>query len=138
MFGFLRRLGAAILNKGPRALLAEIPLVNVLVEVADDLYKRMREEKQTEVQVQIVNVAAASPEQTNKEVAKVIEELAKDQKIEIKNAVSTILKQVPASMRRSLPRGRSDWKISTRFIRHQIRKRSHSLAADALAEVQAG
>ena len=42
MLGFLRCLGAAIINKGFKALIGQIPLVNVLVEVGEEAWERWR------------------------------------------------------------------------------------------------
>src|SRR5262245_41916884 len=105
MFGYLRCLGAAIINKGIRGLLGEIPFANVLYDVGEDAFARWKEQKQpVGIQVEIANVAAASPDQVTAAVAKVVEEVASGQPAPIRAALSAYLTQVPDSTRRSLRR----------------------------------
>jgi len=105
MLGILRCLGAAIINKGIRGLVGEIPFANVLCDVGEDAYARWKELKQpVGIQVEIVKFAAASPEQVKAEVEKVVEEVAPGQDAKVKKALSDYLTQVPASTRRTLRR----------------------------------
>ena len=92
MRGFLRCLGAAIVNKGLNSLIGEIPFGGVLCDVGEDVCAAPWKEHQqkTRIQDELQQVTGASREQVETAIGEVVEDVAADQPQPIQMALPLI------------------------------------------------
>ena len=102
---FLRCLGRALVNKGVKGLIQEVPFGNLIYEVAADVLRQMRGEGESgNLRSEIEAVAAQDPTQAKAVAIAITQEVAADQPPEVRSALEGYLAQVSASVRRSLMR----------------------------------
>src|SRR5262245_21518439 len=102
MFSFFRCIGEAIVAKGLRGLLGEVPLVDTLLDVARDAWKRFRERPQARETIQ--EMAQATAEEIKVAVAAAVQEATADQPAAVRENMTLYLEQLPGAVRRSLRR----------------------------------
>ena len=108
---FLRCLAHAVVSNGLKALASGIPFVGGLIEIADDAWKHYREQParnapppEAALSAEVEALAQAPAAQVRQQVAEAVQEAAADQPAAVQAALTAYLTQVPAMIRRSLPR----------------------------------
>ena len=106
----LRCIAHAVVSNGLKALAGGIPFVGALVEIAEDAWKRYREQPvkaaapEAALSAEIEALAQAPAPQMRQEVAAAVQEAAANQPPAVQAALTSYLTQVPAMIRRSLRR----------------------------------
>lgn len=105
MRAFLSCLGAALVSKGLRGLLGEIPLGGVLCDVCEDVWVRWKEQQQTTpIQKELQQVTGASREQMATEVDQIVKKVAADQPQAVQEKLKIYINSVPGTLRSSFRR----------------------------------
>ena len=113
MFDFFRCIGQALVAKGIRGILGEIPFAGCLFEMGFDAHSRWRRHaEEARLRAELQAVAAAGADEVKRAAHEVSEEVAAGHPPAVRGAVASYLVQVPAAVRRSFrrlddPAGRS-------------------------------
>src|SRR4051794_1826233 len=104
MFPFLRCIGEALVHKGLRGLVGEVPFVGLLFEVAAETHERWRRLADEAVRrAELLRLLQTPPAEVRREAEDIAAALPLE-KLEEREAVAGYLAQVPASVRRSCRR----------------------------------
>lgn len=98
---FFRCVGLAVVTKGMRALLGEIPFAGVIVDVVEDAWTRMRRENLCE---QLQAVAESGAVEVYTEAEAVANQFGPELSPVARQALTDYLRQIPAAVRRTLRR----------------------------------
>jgi hypothetical protein len=102
-----RCIGEAVCVKGPRALLSLVPFGDVLYDIAEETYERLkRAASEEEQRAAIAAAAQATPEETRCEAEAAVREIAADGLLSPEAQINLIsyLSQVPSAVRQTLKR----------------------------------
>jgi hypothetical protein len=103
----LRCIGMAVVVKGPRALACQIPFGEVLYDIAEEAYRRLKESGQEEEQTAgIAAAAGATAEEARREAEAAVGEIAATQPLSREAQINLVsyLSQVPSVVRQTLKR----------------------------------
>jgi serine/threonine protein kinase len=102
----LRCIGEAVCVKGPKALFSLVPFGEVLFDIAEEAYRRLRESSQQEQVAAIAAAAGASTEEARAEAEAAVAELPCAQALPLEAQIKLVsyLSQVPSVVRQTLKR----------------------------------
>src|SRR5262245_18992087 len=100
---FLRCVGLAVCSKGLKGLLGEIPLVGTLYEIAEDLWDRVKQHRQSEI-LDALQKCANMDDGEARRLADQIAQQFPHLKPEEQKRLTAYIRQVPTAARASLRR----------------------------------